>query len=324
MLNFLVRLSRVGPEVERGVTSHVYATLLQDTRRLCPRPTAVPSASALNSWQWPEDDANLFLDVMDHLWITKQHDHITALAAAMDFSLPLGQVQNFWEVSSVKVTSFITEFVLRLKRYDDNSLTCAGKGVVLSALREHAIWVASKEPKNPKNWTRPSVSCNRGSGSNCTECATLNLFLQNPGLVSTRFTLNKQKREHVQRALNCKWYTFDTTFLGQGQAHTLIVTKTNNEYEENLASWQARLDGYRASLQKLHVDFVEQMLGPESYRQLILLELRPGSDLPSAAPGASRQPLASSITAGRQAAAVPAQVAGVKRKLEIIDLCGDE
>ena len=334
ILDFLVRLSE--QPLDPGVISHAYLTLLQNTRRVCPRPTAVPQpyqhnhygprnprANALNSLQWPKDDAARFLTVIDKLWIMKQHDLVVTLATEMDLELSLDRDsgQNFWNFNSVKVTRFIIDFVLLLERCNDNSLTDAGKGTVLSALRDHATWIRGKEPEKPNNWTRtlgPHSNCK------CTECHNLNLFLQDPGLVSTQFTMNQKKREHVERALYCRWYTLQTTYLGRGQNSTLIVIKTNNEYEENLANWQRELDGCRSNLQSLRRDFVEQMLGPEFYKQLVLLELWSSSNLTSAASDATKRPLLSSNTAGNQTNTVPPQVAGVKRKVQVIDLDSDE
>jgi hypothetical protein len=337
ILNFLVRLSE--QPLDSGIISHAYATLVQNTRRLCPRPTAVPlayqhgpyyprnpRANARNSLQWPEDDAAQFLAVMAKLWIMKQHDLVVNLATAMDLDLSLDQdgAQAFWDSSFLRVTRFITDFVLLLKRYNDKSLTDAGKGTVLSALRDHATWVASNEPKKPDRWTRtlgPHPNCKY---SKCTECHNLYLFLRDPDLASTQFTMNKQKRAHIEQALNRKWYICKTTFLGRGQNQTLIVSKTNNEYEEKLAIWKAKLEHHRSHLASLRGDFVEQMLGPGFYKQFVLLELWPSSDLTSAASGATKQPLPSSNTAGNQAATVPPQVAGVKRKAEVIDLSIDD
>ena len=336
ILNFLVRLSEQPLDI--GIISHAYATLVQNTTRLCPRPTTVPQpyqhshwgprnpcASAPNSLQWPEDDAARFLAVMAKLWIMKQHDLVVTLTTAMDLDLSLDQDggQNFWDFSSFKATRFITDFVLLLKRYNDESLTDAGKGTVLSALRDHATWIASKEPKKPDSWTRtlgPHQYCK------CTECHNLYLFLRDPDLASTQFTMNKQKRAHVEKALNRKWYTLTTTYLGRGRNQTLIVTKTNKEYEENFGIWKNKLEGHRAKLQSLHGDFVEQMLGPGFYKQFVLLEreLWPSSELIWAASGATQQPLLSSNTAGNQAAAVPPQVAGVKRKVGVIDFSSDD
>jgi hypothetical protein len=253
----------------------------------------------------------------------KQHDLVVALVTAIDLGISLDQDggQNFWDLSSFKVTCFITDFVLLLKRHNDTSFTDAGKCTVLSALRTHATWIASKKPKKPNDWTRtlgPDHRCE------CTECHNLILFLQDPSLASIQFTMNKPKRAHVERALNGKWYTFETTYLGRGLNQTLIITKTNNEFEENMTNWRGKLDGWRSNLQPLRTDFVEQMLGPEFYKQLVLLELWPSSDLTSTTSGAIKRPLLSSNTAGNQAVTVLPQVAGVKRKAQVIDISSDD
>jgi hypothetical protein len=333
ILNFLVQLSK--QHLDLGIISHAYATLVHNARRLCPRPCRPlpyqhshydprnPRARGPNSLQWPEDDASRFLIVLARLWIMKQHDLAVTLATAMDLNLSTDRdgSQDFWEFSSSEVIRFVTDFVLLLKRCNNKALTDAGKGTVLSALLEHATWVASKEPEKPNNWTR-TLGSRRYCA--CDECHKLRTFLQDPGLTSTQFTMNKTKRAHVEQALNCKWYTFQTTYLGRGRNQTLIVTKTNNEYEENLANWKGKLERCRSSLQPLRDDFVEQILGPGFYKQFVLLDLWPSSDLASAASGGAKKQLLSSNTAGNQAATVPSQVAGVKRKAEVVDLSRDD
>jgi hypothetical protein len=333
ILNFLRRLSAA--YLDSGITSHVYTTLILDASRLCPRPTDLsrvsknghhnpryPRADAPNSLRWPDEDATRFLAVIVELWATKRRGLAVALVAAMDLNLSLDQEsgQNFWDHESVKVIRFITEFVLLLKNIDDKSLTNAGKGAVLSAIRDHAKWVGRKEPKKPNNWAR-TLHCHH---CKCTECDNLNFFLQDPSVVSTQFTLSKKKRAHVEQALNRKWYILEKKTLGRGQDDTLVITKTNKEYERDLKSWEIKLNFYRSNLESLRGDFVEQMLGQDFYKQFVLLEMGPSNDLASAASAANKQPLPSSDTAETQAATVPSQVAGVKRKAQEIDLSGDD
>jgi hypothetical protein len=241
----------------------------------------------------------------------------------MDLGLSLNQegVQRIWDTSSAGLIRFITDFVLILKRYPNKSLTDKGKGTILSVLQDHATWVASQEPKKPNNWTRTS---GRDYYCGCTECCNLKIFLQNPDLASTDFTMNKPKREHIEQALKREWFTCTTSIFRQGLNLTLSITKTNKEYEENAAAWESKLSSYRANLQLLRDDFMKQLMGPEVYQRCILLEWRPSSDLTSESSRTTKRPLLSSGTSANRTTIVPPQVAGTKRKVETIDLSGDD
>lgn len=172
------------------------------------------------------------------------------------------------------------------------------------------------------NWSRRAVSCP------CHDCYNLNQFLRSPVDQVGRFPVGKQRRHHLHCELDL--YT-DCTHMTErrGNPQTLVVTKTGKTYQQNLRSWQKRVEEAEIILRDLDSDFWFVGLLGEKYPEIMNLRaVRVMTATPQAQHGSARRTLhpIDSAAAGARTNSTgalpmnPPQIVGRKRKAVVIDL----
>lgn len=111
------------------------------------------------------------------------------------------------------------------------------------------------QPQPPKDWARDGVSCG------CRDCSTLNKFLLDPRQQVGRFPMSQKRRDHLERTTKSKHPGFKLGTDYRGSPHTLIVTKTNNCYQESLKAWNARRVVARKHLDDIGESVLKVFLG---------------------------------------------------------------
>ncbi|KAI0155881.1 hypothetical protein BJ166DRAFT_626961 [Pestalotiopsis sp. NC0098] len=96
------------------------------------------------------------------------------------------------------------------------------------------IWTfVGGEPKRD-NWIRPRTACV------CNDCDEMNRFLQDPFVEVGKFTVNKQRRDHLSSQLSHAESDCETTVVPSNQpSHALQVTKKLKNQEANMVTWAA-------------------------------------------------------------------------------------
>lgn len=122
-----------------------------------------------------------------------------------------------------------------------------------------------EKPVRPSGWYMNPKGCG------CADCKGLDVFLTNPKLQRTRFTMIQKKRQHLQsRLLHTRDCATETDRRGSPQS--LIVTKIrpSTEYEADYREWQANFSSMQRMLAELKGSFMKKLLG-DSYEHLIEL-----------------------------------------------------
>jgi hypothetical protein len=110
--------------------------------------------------------------------------------------------------------------------------TCAPITRWLASCREQLEALTAKAPEEPTDFHRPaSIACM------CADCAELIRFLHDPKESTHRFTMKKERRDHLEKEIRSHNCDLDLTLDRRGSPQTLVCTK-------NKASYQVKLKTY--------------------------------------------------------------------------------
>lgn len=203
-----------------------------------------------------------------------------------------------------------------------------------------------KEPRPNTSLVRRIVSCS------CRDCQPLNVFLRDSTRSVGRFLLAKARRQQLHQNLDRAAIDACHVMERVGRPQTLVVTKTDTQYQKNMTTWRQRVATAKAEVAKFPQHDLRVILGTRLYE--LVKESKPvaaGGDaqssvalLPTAGnggrPSATPTPTPTPVTlpsirshatpegTGLQSLPPLAQVIGVKRPApgdteNIIDLTGD-
>ncbi|KAG9238196.1 hypothetical protein BJ875DRAFT_437669 [Amylocarpus encephaloides] len=126
--------------------------------------------------------------------------------------------------------------------------------------RYYARYVGG-EPQRPANWTRGISSCS------CNDCQSLNGFLESPHQQTGSFSLGTKRRAHLHGQLdNMRSVTHETRHVVN--PHTLIVTKTNSDYEQKHQRWTERRQTSLAHVKAMDLRLFEKHL-PGKFQKIM-------------------------------------------------------
>ena len=119
------------------------------------------------------------------------------------------------------------------------------------------------KPSKPDNWTRKKrqgrntySSCNTCS---CLTCSELDDFLASPVKSEWRYKAAEPQRKHIDRQL----YSIDcrtSVDKSKGTPFTLVVTKNNESYEQELRDWQRRCSLAQSTFDRLGHEKLKALL----------------------------------------------------------------
>jgi len=117
--------------------------------------------------------------------------------------------------------------------------TCAPLTRWLASCREQLEALTAKAPEEPTDFHRPaSIACK------CADCAELIRFLHDPKESMHRFTMKKERRDHLEKEIRSHTCDLDLTLDRRGSPQTLVCTK-------NKASYQVKLKTYHQDQESL-------------------------------------------------------------------------
>ncbi|KAF1918429.1 hypothetical protein BDU57DRAFT_528829 [Ampelomyces quisqualis] len=214
------------------------------------------------------------------------------------------------------VMAFIDSLIQLVQLLADDALNIITSKFVTEAVRSASTHKASSRPKKPRDWCRPqTIRCH------CSPCSKVKNFLVDPVQQVGRFSYAAQTRKHIERNLGCQDLMY-TTECGQ-MPYTLVVTKMNNKFDLALRQWNTEVTELWTHLSRMRNGFVFELLGGDiisiSGIDEALSASVAGNSLVDKTARSSH-----TISPAAQNVAVPAPVAGVKRKAEVIDLTEDD
>lgn len=126
---------------------------------------------------------------------------------------------------------------------------------IQSIMRLYMSDFVGPEPLKPQDWERGKRGC---GAPRCEDCLALDAFLVNPGMREARFSVSRNRREHLQmhlkRVCETRTETMEgeraTRAAGRGgrtaragrrrEVKTLVVVKGDGEWEGELEWWRER------------------------------------------------------------------------------------
>ncbi|RYO80570.1 hypothetical protein DL764_009885 [Monosporascus ibericus] len=119
----------------------------------------------------------------------------------------------------------------------------------------------------------------RPRGCGCEDCRDLDRFLSAADERVGRFTVNKDKRQHIEYRLP-RYYgdksreIFSCSLDQRRKPYTLVITKTRQgrEFEEDTRVYRESLERFERRVRPLRLEYVEQSMGEARYRELVMLE----------------------------------------------------
>ncbi|KAF2102570.1 hypothetical protein NA57DRAFT_71559 [Rhizodiscina lignyota] len=171
------------------------------------------------------------------------------------------------------------------------------------------------QPKAPTGWERKTIK-----GDGCSDCQMLNKFLRDPDRPIFRHPLTEDRQKHLLSQLNLRSFLIDVE--RRGRSHTLIITKTAQEFRDDLREWKSSCEPFKTWFHSLQSPHMKDVLGDDYKRWILLKDIGSVKSRRERIDESAHPPL-STVSSNHANVHQPPQVAGVKRKLEIIDLCGD-
>lgn len=121
-----------------------------------------------------------------------------------------------------------------------------------------------EKPQGQRGWAMKP----RGKPDCCGDCTSLNKFLEDPSQQIGSFTINGERRKHLQYKLEPRYHT--CTIDKSGSTHTLVITKKNvaSEYQDDLKQWQEKFQSVKDTVGSLRGKRIMDLLG-EQYEALM-------------------------------------------------------
>ncbi|KAF4977820.1 hypothetical protein FZEAL_5727 [Fusarium zealandicum] len=139
-----------------------------------------------------------------------------------------------------------------------------------------------KEPVDDQNMVRSGVRCS------CIDCENLNIFLADPARVKGRFSVNKQRRQHLHQKLEGAGVDFSHDTDRSTRPQTLEVTKTFEQVPKKHENWSRRRTIANKKLMGFNQDHLRLLLGLE-YSSIVNMEHIVATGVPAAHATTSEQ-----------------------------------
>ncbi|RYP45224.1 hypothetical protein DL768_008417 [Monosporascus sp. mg162] len=192
-------------------------------------------------------------------------------ASSQDPSLSAGRPSNH-PVDVGAVEELLRALASSLPRYGMRPLGCVGD-LFATLLRTYVYADAPTPPRRLPGWAH------RPRGCGCEDCRDLDRFLSAADERVGRFSINKEKRQHIEYRLP-RYYghksreIFSCSLDQKRKPYTLVITKTRQgrEFEEDAREYRDRLERFEQRTRPLRQEYVEQSMGEARYRELVMLE----------------------------------------------------
>lgn len=129
----------------------------------------------------------------------------------------------------LRTPRWIVQLMPQTLKLKSHVFTAYAKQINHRLLELMFVDLMKQRPQPPSNWAR--TKCLRPRC--CVECDQLNAFIRDPFQQVGRWQVVTKTRQHLTKFLSTQYYTIDTDSR-YGTPYILVVTKTNQEYLEEL------------------------------------------------------------------------------------------
>jgi hypothetical protein len=126
-----------------------------------------------------------------------------------------------------------------------------------------------KAPLGPENWERPRIECllrqqkHYPAQHNCMDCQILEEFLRDPETRVFNWLVSKGKHLHLTKAVTQATSDVSCRSVQSQEGWRLVVVKTNNNFEEELAEWRTRKDVAARWIAAFDTENLKKLLGDQ-------------------------------------------------------------
>ncbi|RYO96049.1 hypothetical protein DL766_008916 [Monosporascus sp. MC13-8B] len=180
-------------------------------------------------------------------------------ASSQDPSLNEGRPSSH-PVDVGAVEELLGALASSLPRYGVPPFGCVGD-LFATLLRTYVYADAPTPPRRLPGWAH------RPRGCGCEDCRDLDRFLGAADENVGRFSVNKEKRQHIEYRLP-RYYDksreiFSCSLDQERKPCTLVVTKVRQgrEFEEDAREYRERLERFEQCVRPLRLEYVEQSMG---------------------------------------------------------------
>ncbi|KAI9659849.1 MAG: hypothetical protein M1821_001200 [Bathelium mastoideum] len=154
------------------------------------------------------------------------------------------------------------------------------KSLFYQVFTEYLKQRVGPQPSKLVDWKRSQPVCRY----DCSDCKELNFFLGHPVRQVERFTMKKERREHLQEKINLDPALSSAVEKtnGPGYAHTLVVTKSLKSWESFLEAWNKRAKDVKQLFSSLDGKELREALG-ERYEEVMQMHVLKQQERPVAA-----------------------------------------
>jgi hypothetical protein len=249
------------------------------------------------------------LGVIDQAMVFGLREEIKLLVAAATPLIP--HFDSIWS-NWVQIISYIEKLATILGRHRRDDANAQTQPFFKLALHNVTSTLFSQRPIEPNDWKRSS---DKVCSCKCSPCQWLQKFLDHPTQHTGKFAYAKHIRDHLQYQLDDQDFQFHTEKFRS--PHTLVITKTKNEYARLAKEWHSDVEALRVRLQELRSDFLQSLLGHE-YEPLLSLHQAPSTV------GEHGYQALQAVSASVWNSRDSIQITGVKRKaIDVVDLTED-
>lgn len=138
-------------------------------------------------------------------------------------------------------------------------------------LQQYILRWVEEAPRRSADWSRAAdfIACD------CTDCASLKAFIQDPIRKESHLSIGQQRRRHLENNFTGKvGYTHTTIHaIRAGSAHTLVIVKNDEEYSSLFAEWKSRVATAKKALLELASNPWLKKLLSDKYEEIMDLKI---------------------------------------------------
>ena len=153
----------------------------------------------------------------------------------------------------------------------------------------------------------------RGCGPFCEDCVSLDAFLKGSDRYQTSFSVNGKRHDHIEERLRQSYCV--TATIREGTPYTLVVEKTDGEWENAMKEWRHRCGVALEAIEDIGIERLKGLIGEEWEDIVSLRAIR----VNSGEEDEKKRPLGH-LALGKAMDGAAGTVVDRKRKAEIIDL----
>lgn len=255
----------MAPEMYKTILRHAGARLLLKPEELMSEPTWDPYGESKNV------QSRAFIMMMEEGYINNARAETSKLVEETCALLASDtkETARMLELQPVDlINALLRPLTIGLSTHHVEPLPSVQK-LFKKCLRRICETAPKEPPTSLHGWAHRRRGCSTGSKNVCKDCKEMDKFLASTTDQVWKFAAGEHRRKHISSRLCSSMYTLAT--IKEGSPYTLVVRKNEPEEDRVQREYSAKMEHINSILEPLRIDYVKELLGEATYKELIML-----------------------------------------------------